>query len=141
MEADVTADKNTCERTEGAAAAIQVKHEDDSCSAKGVQAGPTSSTSFGMKAEPPALLRWDDVLVDKDAAAQKSSRSPVEIRPRTTAGGLLPAGKASTATRIIYFQSHLWFCSTKETNSERASIQNASYYSSFWDINSQQAPF
>ena len=56
MEADVTTDKKTRERTAGAAAAVQVKHG-DSYSAKRVQAGPTSSTGFGMKAEPPALPR------------------------------------------------------------------------------------
>ena len=56
METDVPADKKPRERTEGAVAAVQVKHE-GSCSAKRVQAGRTSSTSFGMKAEPPALTR------------------------------------------------------------------------------------
>ena len=35
MEADVPADKKTCERTEGAATAVQAKHG-DSCSAKRV---------------------------------------------------------------------------------------------------------
>ena len=64
MEADVTANK-TRERTEGAAAAVQVKHG-DSRSAKRVQAGPTSSTSFGKKAKPPALSRRDDVLVGNE---------------------------------------------------------------------------
>ena len=46
MEADVTEDKKTRERTEGAAAVVQAKHG-GSCSAKRVQTGPTSSTSFG----------------------------------------------------------------------------------------------
>ena len=45
MEADVTADKKTRERTEGAAAAVQAKYE-DSCSPKRVQVGPTSSVCF-----------------------------------------------------------------------------------------------
>ena len=63
------------------------------------------------------------------------------MRPQTTASGLLPAGKASTATRIIYFQSRLRFCPTDETNSERSYIQYASYYSNYWRINIQQAPF
>ena len=57
-----------------------------------------------MKAEPLALTRWDDVLVDKGAAAPQSCRSPAERRPRTAASGLLPAGKASTAKRITYFR-------------------------------------
>ena len=41
MEADATADKKTRERTEGATAAVQAKHG-DSCSAKRIQAAPTS---------------------------------------------------------------------------------------------------
>ena len=71
IEAYVIADKNIRERTEGAAAAVQAKHG-DSCSAKKVQARPTSSTSVGMKAEPPALPRWVGVLVDK--ALRRQSR-------------------------------------------------------------------
>ena len=39
---------------------------------KRVQAGSISSTSFGMKTEPPALPRRDDVLVYIGAAAPKS---------------------------------------------------------------------
>ena len=41
MKADVTADKKTCERSEGAAAAVQAKNG-DRCSVKPDQAGPTS---------------------------------------------------------------------------------------------------
>ena len=90
MEADVTTVKKTRKRTGGAAAAVQTKHE-DSCSAKRVQAGPTNSANFGMKAEPPTLPHWDGVLVDKGAAAPKPCLSPVEMRTPTAAGGLLPA--------------------------------------------------
>ena len=99
MEADVTADKKTRERTEDAAAAVQAKHG-DSC--KRVQAGPTSSTIFGKKAEAPALPCRDDVLIDiKGAAAPKPCLSPVEMRTLTAAGGLLPTGKISTTTMTI----------------------------------------
>ena len=101
MEAPVTADKKTHERTEGTATAIQARHE-DSCSAKRVQSGPTRSTSFGMKAEPPVLPRWNDVLVNKGAAAPKPCLSPVEMRTPTVAGGFLPAGIASSAIRTIF---------------------------------------
>ena len=73
--ADVPADKKTRKRIEGAAV-DQAKHG-DSCSTKTVQAGPTSSTSFSVKAEPPALPCRDDVLVDKGAAALKSCHSPL----------------------------------------------------------------
>ena len=70
IEADVPADKKTCECTESAAIVFQAKHG-DSCSAKRIQAGPTCSTSFGVKAEPPALPCKDDVLVENGAAAPK----------------------------------------------------------------------
>ena len=101
MEADVTAGKQTRECTEGAAAAVQVKYG-DSCSAKRVQASPTSSTSFSMKVEPPALPRRDDVLVGIGPAAPKPCLSPVEIRTPTVAGGLLPTGKTSSAMMTIF---------------------------------------
>ena len=87
-----------------------------------------------MKAEPPDLPRKDDALVVKGAAALKSCLSPVEMRSLTDAGGLLFAGKASTATRIIYYQPRLWFCPTKEINS-KTSNQYATDYSSFWKLN------
>ena len=54
MEADGQASTKTRERTEGAATAAQAKRGDCS-SARRVEPGPTKSTSFGMKAEPPAL--------------------------------------------------------------------------------------
>ena len=100
MEADVPTDKKTRKRAEDAAA-NQAKHG-DSCSAKRVDAGPTSSTSFSMTAEPPALPQRDDVLVDKGAEAPKPCLSPVEIRTLTAAGGLLPTGTYSTAIRTIF---------------------------------------
>ena len=138
MKVDITAHQKTRERTEGAAAAVEAKHG-DSCSAKRVQAGPKSSTGFGMKAEAPALPRRDDVLIDNGAAAPKSCFSPLEMRTPTVTGGLLPAGKASPKMRITYSQPRLRFCPPEETNSERTSIQYASYYSSFWWINNQLA--
>ena len=59
------------------AAGGQAKHG-DSCFAKRVQVSPTSSSSFGMKAELPALLRRGDILVKKGAAAPKLRPSTVE---------------------------------------------------------------
>ena len=105
----------------------------DSRSAKRVRAGPTSSTSFSKKAEPPALPRWGDVLVDKGTAAPKPCLPPMEMRTLTVAGGLLPTGKASTATGIIYYQPRLCFCPIKEINS-RTSNRNATDYISFWKL-------
>ena len=116
IKADVPPDAKTRGRTEGAAAAVQAKHG-DSCSAKRVQAGPTSSTTFGMKAEPPALSRSDDILVDIGAAAPKPCLSPVEMRTLTATGDLVPIGKTSTATMTISHQLSLWFCLTKEIKS------------------------
>ena len=113
MEVDVTADYETRERTEGAAAAVRAKHGDSCCSAKRVQTRPTSSSSFGMKAKAPALPRWDDVLVDKGAAAPKPCFSPVEMRtPAAADGGLLSSGKISTATMTFFDKLPLWFCLT-----------------------------
>ena len=131
MEADVPADEKTRERTEGAAKAVQAKHG-DSCTAKRVQDGPTTSTCFDVKAEPPALPCRNNVLVENGAAAPKSCLSPLEMRSTTAAGGLLPTGQASTITKTTFDEPTLRFCSTEETNSERTSTQYALYHSSFW---------
>ena len=135
MGADVTAHRKTRGCTEGAAAAVQAKHE-DSCSAKRVQAGPTSLTSSGMKAEPPALPRSDDVLVDKGATTPKPCLPPTEMRTLTTAGGLFPSGKASTTVRTIFPRPFFSWSLVGETKKQtcRISIQYASYYSSFWKL-------
>ena len=116
MEVDVPNDKKTRKRTEDTAA-DQAKHG-DICSAKRVDTDPTSSTSFGMTAEPSAVPHRDDILVDKSTAAPKPCLSPVEMRKLTTAGGLLPAGTASTARRTIFPRQ------TKKSNS-RTNIQLA----------------
>ena len=99
MEADVTPGTKTRERVEDAEA-DQAKNG-NSYSSKRVDAGPTRSTSFGMTVEPPTLLHRDDVLVDKGVEAPKPCSSPVEMSMRTVAGGLLPAGIASTVKRPI----------------------------------------
>ena len=139
MEADVPADKQTRERTERAATAVQAKHG-DSCSAKRVQASPKSSTSFGVKAKLPALPRRDDVLVENGAAAPKSCLSPLEMRTPTAAGGLVPTGKISTETMTILHPLPLWFCPTEDKNLSTSTLY-ASYYSIIWRIFNQQAPF
>ena len=100
MEADVTSDKKTRKRTESAAAAERVISGDNSPAQ--VDTDAIRSTSFGMKSEPLALSRRDDVLVDRGVAAPRSCLSPVEMRTLTAAGGLLPVGIASTAMRIIF---------------------------------------
>ena len=122
----MSADEKTRECTEGAATAVQAMHG-DSCTAKRVQAGPTTSTSFGVKAKSLALPCRDD-LVENGDAASKSCLSILEMRTPTAAGGLSLAGEASTTTRIAFYQSHLRFCPTEETNSEKASTQYALYH-------------
>ena len=102
-EAGVEPDMKTRNRTEGAAA-DQARNEDSS-SAR-VDDGPTSLTSFSMIDEP--LLTTPekcigDVLVNKDAEASKPNIPTVEVRKLpSAAGGLLPAGPASTAMRAIF---------------------------------------
>ena len=124
MEADMPSDTKIRERTEGAATAVQAKHG-YSCSSERVHAGPTCSTSFGVKAEPPALPCRDDVLVENGAAVPKSCLSPSEMRTPTAGGDLLPTDKTSTATRITFHQLLLWFCMTEEISS-RTSVKYAS---------------
>ena len=64
MEVDGHANTKTRERTEGAATAVQAMRGDN-FSARRVEPGPnTISTSFGVKAEPPALPCRDDVVVE-----------------------------------------------------------------------------
>ena len=117
MEADVKADKKTCERTEGAAKAVQAMHG-DSFSATRVDPDPKSSTSFGDDFTGSRALSCsrDDALVGNGAAALKSCLSPLEMRSPTTTGGLLPADKASTTTRITFYQPRLRFCPIEKTS-------------------------
>ena len=139
-EADVPADKIR-ERTEDAAKAVQAMHG-DSCTANRVDGDPTCSISFGGDSTgPPALTcSRDDALVGNGAAAPKSCLSPLETRSPTAAGGSLPAGKASTTTRITFYQPHLRFCPTRETNSYRTSTQHALYYNSNFWLNQLPSP-
>ena len=133
MDTDVPADEKTRERTEGATTAVQAMHG-DSFSAKRVQDGLKSSSTFGVKAKPPALPCRDGVLVENDAAAPESCLSPLGMSTSTVAGGLLPTDKASTATRTTYHQLPLWFCLSEETNSS-TSVLYVSYFGIFGGIN------
>ena len=135
MEADGPADTKTRERTEGAATAVQAIRG-DGFSARQVEPGPnTNSTSFGVKAEPPALPCRDDVVVESGETASKLCLPSLKMRSPTAAGGLVPTGEASTATETYYNQPPLRFCSTEETdhleaNCKKTSISSASYDSS-----------
>ena len=102
MEADESSVMKTRERTEGAAAAAQAKNR-DSCFANSVQGNRMGLTSFGDDfTGPPAFpCTKDKALADKGAATPKPCLSSVKMHSRTATGGLLPAGKASTTTKII----------------------------------------
>ena len=123
-------DTKTRERTEGAATAAQAMHG-DTFSANRVDPDPKNSTIFGVIAEPLALPCREDVLTENGAAVPKPCLSPLEMRTPTVAGGLLPAGTTSTATRTTFDQPPLRFYSTEETNYEKTPIQYASYDISF----------
>ena len=79
MEADGHASTRTRERTEGATTAAQAMRGDCS-SARQVEPGPTNSTSFGMKAQPPTLPCRDVSVVECGAAAFKSCLPSMEMR-------------------------------------------------------------
>ena len=129
MEADGPANTKTGECTEGAATAVQVTHG-DSCSATRVEPGPkTNSTSFGVMAEPPDL----DVMVENGDASPKSCLPSLEMWSPSAAGGLLPTGEISTATKTTFNQPPLRL-STKETNCKKTSTPYVSYNSSFWNL-------
>ena len=118
MEADGYANTKTRERTEGAATVVQAMRG-NGFSARRVESGPnTSSTSFGVKAEPLALPCRDDVVVESGDAAPESCLSFLEIRTSTAAGGLVPTGKTSTATKTTSTEPLLRFYATEETNPE-----------------------
>ena len=118
MEADGPANTKTRERTEGAATAVQAMRG-DSFSGRRVESGPkNNSTSVGMMAEPSALPCRDDVLVENGDASPKSCLPSLEMRSPTAAGGLLPTGEASTATRTTFNQPPLRFYLTEETDSK-----------------------
>ena len=143
MEADGPADTKTREHTEGATTAVQAMRG-DGCSARRVEPGPnTNSTSFGVKAKPPALPCRDDVLVEGGNAAPESCLPSLEMRSPTAAGGLIPTGEASTATETTSNEPLLRFYATEEMNpeddlKEKTSwplVPSASYdSSSFWRL-------
>ena len=142
MEADGHANTKTRERTEGPATAVQVMRG-DGFSARRAEPGPnTNPTSFGVKAEPPTLPCRDDVVVESGDAAPRSCPPSLEMRSPVAAGGLLPAGDASTATRTTFNEPLLRFYATEDMNPEEdskkeklwTSIPSVWYDSSFWKL-------
>ena len=139
MEADRHAGTKTRERTEGAATAVQAKRE-DCFSARRVEPGLTTDpTSFGVKAEPPALPCRDDVVVVCGTAAFVSCLPSLEMRSSIAAGGLVRTGDASTASETTLNEPPLRLCPTEETdlepNCKKTSTPYASFdSSSFWRL-------
>ena len=134
MEADGQASTKTRERTEGAATAVQAMRG-DCFSARRVEPGrTTNSTSFGVKAEPPALPYRDNVVVESGPAVSDSCLPSMEMRSSTAAGGLVPTGEASNASETTSNQPHFRFCSTEKTDMKAkkswTSVSSASYDSS-----------
>ena len=131
MEADGPANTKTRERTEGAATAGQAIHG-DSCPANRVDSDPMCSTSFGYNCigppEPPCS--GQNAQVDNGAVAPESCLPPLEMHTTTAAGGLLPTGEISTATKITFNQPPLRLYSIEETNLW-TSVPSAWYDSSF----------
>ena len=122
VETDGPANTKNCERTEGAATAVQAMHGDSFSSCR-VDPGPKSnSTTFGIMAEPPALPCRDDVVVESGDAAPKSCLPSLEMRTTTAADGLLPTGKTSTAT-TTFNESPLRLYATEETSPKEANCQ------------------
>ena len=146
MEADGQASTRTRERVEGAATAAQAMRGDCS-SARQVEPGPTNSTSFGMKAEPPTLPCRDVSVVECGAAAFKSCLPPMKMRTSTAAGGLVPTGDVSKASETTLNEPPLRFCLTEETDLKAknswTSIPSASYNSSsvFQERNLSATPY
>ena len=121
----------------------------DGFSARRVEPDPnTNSTSFGVKAEPPALPCKHDVAFECGAAASESCVPSLEMRSSKAAGGLVPTEEASKASETTSNEPLLRFYETEEMNPEGDSkmedswtlTPSASYdISSFWRMSA--APF
>ena len=143
MEADGQANTKTRECRKGAAIAVQAMLG-DGFSARRVEPGSnTTSTSFGVKAEPPALPCRDDVVVESGNAASESCLPSLEMHSSTAAGGLVPTGEASTASETTSNEPRLRFYEIEEMNPKADSkmedswtlTPSASYdSSSFWRL-------
>ena len=136
MGADVPLDTKTRNRMEDIAADRVIR--EDSSSVNRGDPDHMCLTSFGDDfTEPPAFpCSRDDAVVDNGAAAPNLCLSPAEMRTRTAADGLLPAGIASTTMRTIFPRPLFSWSLVVETKKRacRASIRYASYYSSFWKL-------
>ena len=123
----------------------------DSCTTEQkLQDRPKTSITFAVEAEPPDLPCRDDILVEGGDAAPRSCLPSLEMRSLTAAGGLLPTGEASTATKTTSNEPLLRFYATEEMNPEEDSKKEnlwistpyAPYDSSvFQECNLSAAPY
>ena len=122
METDVKPDTNTRKCMKDVTAERVMSGDNPSAQ---VDTDPMCLTSFGDDSTgPPALsCTRDDALVDNSAGVPKPYLSPVEMCTRTAAGGLLPAGAASTAMRAIFPRPFLSW-SLGETRKRTSQINN-----------------
>ena len=140
MVADRQANTKTRECTDGAATAVQAMHG-ESCSVTQVDPDPMCFTSFGddcIRPPAPSCL-GKNALVANGAAAPKSCLPSLEMHSPTAAGGLLPTGEASIATRTTFNQPPLRLYSTEETNSKKIPTPYVSCDSSFFQMNNLPA--
>ena len=101
---------------------------------------PRSVSAWWPK--PPDLPCREDVLVEGDATSPGSCLPSLKMRSPTPAGGLLPTGEASTATKTTSNEPLLGFYPTEEMNPEEdskkenlwTSIASGCYGSSFWKL-------
>ena len=70
--------------------------------------------------EPPCS--GENTLVDNRAAAPKSCLPCLKMRTTTAAGGLLPTGETSTASKITFNKQTLRFYSTEEMNPKETNL-------------------
>ena len=103
---------------EGAATAVQAIRGNCFSACRVEPAQSTNSTSFGVKAEPPALPCRDDVVVENGAAASESCLPSLEILSSTAAGGLIPTDEASTPSETTSNEPFIQFYETEEMDPE-----------------------
>ena len=120
-EADGHANTRPRERTNCAAIAVQAMRGDSCTTEQKVQDGPKTSIAFGVEAEPTDLPCRGDVSVEEGATSPESCLSSLEMRSPTAAGGLIPTGEASTATRTTSDEPLLRFYATEEMHPEEDS--------------------
>ena len=97
----------------------------------GLNPARKTSTSFGVKAEPPALPCRDDVVVESGDAALESCLPSLEMCSSTAAGGLVPIGETSTATETTVNKPLLQFYSSEEENLKKKKSRTSTSYFSY----------